>query len=885
MTFSIIYNNRLQQFSNLKFINLHYYNMTDFTQPDEFFYLYKNDKSPGQSLDEKVGLAECYGHILRDSKTGKFLYFPDITILSDYFKKQEKPFLHSVINKFRPVRFNLELDIPVELLNNIVFSKAITDKIEQDGLDLDLIKSMKALEHVQECIYDILEEYGIEMADYKFLTASDNRKEKYSYRMYLKLSFLNMIEYKHFITQLKERVRPEILPMIDPTSLMLRTPGSYKDNHMAKWTTPCCIEDSILSYTDNCDPIEPQAPEQKEETFEVPSGDLTNKAVALLATHPLIQGNYYYTGEDKGLLNLKRIQPCLCTICDRVHDNIDAYAVIYRGNLYLKCFRDDTKKSIFLGFIGDVEPMKFRWADIKNMMKAQDKLKETGMSNKERADMSVEQQKLLDDVKKEADAYEKELRKIEKYYYTDTPKFHKKTFNDKKEVLRWVEQAVAKIMMGGNSLFITSDFWKNTKHFTEMSMLPCSRKTESYSITLINPDVDVNQPFDSGKHAKNPLLLNATLEDIINDYTMMNFYKCVDFVPYLIPPSTIDREIFNMFEGFRFSYTKTTEIKPSVKKWVNHTLNIVCSGNEEQAKTLTQWMAHIVQKPTEKSFAIIIYGAQGAGKSLLYEFFKRCIGKDLGLQVSKLEDITQSHNTHLRGKLIINANEATNEPCVRDVNILKGLITETDLTINPKGVNQYVVSNFSRLLITSNYKHCMRLDKDDRRYFCLEISDAELNNDEYFDPMVSDLTNDEAQQDFFDYLANYDISDFKNQRPPMSAMKRELIKSNVNNVITFVKDVCENVISEIPFEECDAEIFVSLRTFYNEYDIWCKQNDAKGRKSSREGLHGPMKQCFDVVKTRPRPARLEGYLLNREHLLPYFQSAYQKPDFEFIVAE
>ena len=74
------------------------------------------------------------------------------------------------------------------------------------------------------------------------------------------------------------------------------------------------------------------------------------------------------------------------------------------------------------------------------------------------------------------------------------------------------------------------------------------------------------------------------------------------------------------------------------------------------------------------------------------------------------------HNTHLRGNLIVNCKEATTEPCIRNVNILKGLITETYLVIDPKGVNQYTVSNYSRVMITSNYKHCMTLDKDDCRY-------------------------------------------------------------------------------------------------------------------------------------------------------------------------
>jgi hypothetical protein len=333
-------------------------------------YLYSSDRAPGKSLDENIDLSTCEGHVMRDSATGKILYFDDIIKLNNFFVKQQKPSLHSVINKHRPIRFNLELDMPIEQLDNIVFPKATLDKIKQDGLDLNLITSLKCLQHVQDNIYDILEEGGVEMSAYKSLSASDNRKEKHSYRMYLKLAFENMREHKHFITLLKERVRPEILPMIDPIALMLRTPGSYKDNHQAKWMTPCSIIESILPYTDNCDMIEPQAPEEAPETkFDKLTAGSTNKAVALIATHPAIQGNYYYNGENKGLLCLKRIQPSHCEICNRIHDASDAFVIIYRDNVHLRCYRDDTKGSIFLGFIGEEEPINFLWADVKALMK------------------------------------------------------------------------------------------------------------------------------------------------------------------------------------------------------------------------------------------------------------------------------------------------------------------------------------------------------------------------------------------------------------------------------------------------------------------------------------------------------------------------------------
>jgi hypothetical protein len=872
--------------------------------PQQFAYLYANDKAPGQSLDEKVDLSTTEGHVLRDSKSGKFLFFENYRQLTIWFNDQKKPYIHSIINKHRPIRFNLELDITNDLLKNIVFKDDVIKQIEKEDLDVDHIKALKSLENVRDSINDILEEhYQVEPSDYVMHEASDNREGKYSYRIYMKLAFANMIEYKYFITLLKAEVKPVVLPMIDPTSLMLRTPGSWKDNHQCKWTTPgCSIEHALLSYTDDCDALPAIAPEETKEEYDETTSDDIKKAVSLLATHEAVMGNFYFTGEDKGMLKYKRSQPSHCGICDRTHDTSDAYATIYKGHVYLRCYRDDTKGSVYIGFIGEKEVLPVKFGAIKKMMrdltKAQEKLEQTGMSNKEKTQLGSDQARVFEEAKKAAKENDDAVAKIDSFYYTDFLCFHEKTFSDIEQFNRYVKQSIVKIMMGGNSLYITSDAWSRatengrkqtkTKHFTETSITPCSTKDMAYWFSIINPDFEASMPLCS---KKNPMFLRKKFGDLINDYTMRHFYKSVDFMPYLIPPTIEDTEIFNLFEGFRFPFIELSnngeQKEPlSVIPWINHIHDVVCSGNAEAAKTIIQWLAHIIQKPTEKSFAIILFGGQGTGKSILYEFFTRCIGKDLGLQVGKLEDLTQTHNTHLRGKLIINANEATNEPCIRDVNILKGLITETDLIINPKNVNQYTVSNFSRLMITSNYKHCMRLDKDDRRYFCLQISDNKKNNDDYFAPLIDGLTNENTQRDFFNYLANYDLSDFKHQRPPITKMKRDLIESNVSNLISFIKDICENNLYEIPFEQDKDEIFVSLKDLYREYDLWCRHNDTKGRKSSREALHEPMHAELGVEKTMgPRPARARGFTLNRAAMLPHFRTAYAKPNFEYVVAE
>lgn len=857
-------------------------------EPKTFTYFYKNDKAAGESIEDAVDLKTTKGHTYRDFKAKKFLFFEDIHSAVLWYNMQKKPQIHSVVNKYQQVRFSLELDMTVDLLDKIILTTAFVKQCEDAGVNVNFVKAMNCFKNITRSINNVLEEhYGIEASDYTKYKAIDHREDvKYSFRIYMKLAFENMHEYNHFISLLKKEVSPIVMPMIDATKSMLRVPGSWKDDHQCKWTCEDAFLDyATLTHTETCDTLPAIAPKEAlVEYDDMPDGDV-KKAVALISSHTAVIGNFYYTGFDKGYLKLKRIQPAVCSICRRKHDNIDAYAVIYRGHVYFRCYRADADGlgSAYIGYIGQLEKADIKFSTVKVMMRKIEKqnkeLDIVKMSNKEKQQMADGASKQFEELKKEAE--KNSIMNADKFYYTDFNKFHKKVFTDYTQFNRYVEQTISKIVMGGNCLYITSDYWKGTKHFTELANLPCSKPTEAYEFSIINPEFDKSQPVDK----KNAMTITRRFGDVINEYTMMHFFKAVDFIPYLIPPEKKDTGIFNMFEGFRFAYQEQIIPVDSVKPWIGHILSVVCGGNAEQAKILIQWMAHIIQKPAEKAFAVILYGGQGTGKSILYEFFTRCIGKDYGLQVSKLDDLTQSHNTHLRGKLILNANEATNQPTHRDVNILKSLITETDLTINPKNVNQYTVSNYSRLLITSNYKHCMNLDKDDRRYFCLEASDNKKNNDAYFEPLVASLKNDQTQQDFFNYLANYDISDFKCQRPPMSKMKRELIEASVSNIVSFIKDICENNVSGIPYAEDENEIFISVKHLYNEYDAWVRTNDAKGRKSSRESLKEPLDTHLKIKQCRgPRPARAEGFTINRVIVLPEFKAAFANPEFNYVVS-
>ena len=180
----------------------------------------------------------------------------------------------------------------------------------------------------------------------------------------------------------------------------------------------------------------------------------------------------------------------------------------------------------------------------------------------------------------------------------------------------------------------------------------------------------------------------------------------------------------------------------------------------------------------------------------------------------------------------------------------------------------------------------MRLDADDRRYFCLEISANKKNNDEYFAPLVDGLTNEKTQQDFFNYLANYDISDFHPQRPPMTNMKREMLEIQIPNIIAFMLAVCEDGVHGLKYDADAVEEMFLADDMFRYYDEWCHTNDAKGSRLNKGAFADSLKEAFTIEVCMPRidGSRKRRFKINRAELLPHFQTHYSKVDFKYTIA-
>ena len=114
-------------------------------------------------------------------------------------------------------------------------------------------------------------------------------------------------------------------------------------------------------------------------------------------------------------------------------------------------------------------------------------------------------------------------------------------------------------------------------------------------------------------------------------------------------------------------------------------------------------MAHTVQDPggERPGVAIVMRGGQGVGKGVFATYFGKIFGGHF-IHIQNQRHLTGNFNVHLKDKLLVYADEAFWGGDKSMAGVLKGLITEKQIFIEPKGLNAFPVDNHMRFIIASN---------------------------------------------------------------------------------------------------------------------------------------------------------------------------------------
>ena len=338
-------------------------------------------------------------------------------------------------------------------------------------------------------------------------------------------------------------------------------------------------------------------------------------------------------------------------------------------------------------------------------------------------------------------------------------------------------------------------------------------------------------------------------EEIFNNVDFQIFD--IDWVPYspleedplllmsMKGPSFKKLNIFNGFQAKLVDEIDMTLINP----WLKHLQNVWFQDDEELEEWIISWFAMSLQKPRERLPMISIVGKQGAGKTLPIDFFMNFVlGFDENcVLLGDLGDLVTRFNSLSHHKFLIYIAELegteNGSSSYRIMNKLKPFITESKLRAEKKGVDPISMSNFTHLISTSNNRHCLQLEEEDRRHCVIEASNEKIGDRKYFDNLWNKISQQKVGNHLFTYLLNYNITiDLK--KIPLTSLRKEIIADSRSSVVKFLECLDKGDFFEKTkcFHEYNSETYKILRKKL--YLLFCNWADITGSKRFSNSIFG-----------------------------------------------
>jgi hypothetical protein len=254
----------------------------------------------------------------------------------------------------------------------------------------------------------------------------------------------------------------------------------------------------------------------------------------------------------------------------------------------------------------------------------------------------------------------------------------------------------------------------------------------------------------------------------------------VDFVPYrydVVPVASGTRSTLNLFRGWPLVPDAEPNPAPRCGRFLEHVYENVCQGNDALFAWVLGWLAEIVQRPAQKSgTALVLRGTQGVGKSIVAQAMRSLLGASY-LLVSSPERVTGRFNGYLASRLLVFLDEATWGGDHTAAGVLKDLITSDTLFVERKGIEAFTVSNYVRLLISSNNSWVVPAGQDERRFAVLDVGEGRKQDRAYFGALLDEQARGGAEA-LFAYLLAYDLTTVDVGRiPETTALREQQVRS------------------------------------------------------------------------------------------------------------
>lgn len=315
------------------------------------------------------------------------------------------------------------------------------------------------------------------------------------------------------------------------------------------------------------------------------------------------------------------------------------------------------------------------------------------------------------------------------------------------------------------------------------------------------------------------------------------------------PSGAVPPHYINLFRGFPL--TPAREGKEGCRRILEHMFNL-CGKRSPEYQYLLQWIAYPLQNPGAKmDSSVIMYGAEGPGKSVLWEQVVSRIYGEYATTIGQAQ-LESQFTGWQSGKLFALCEEVVSRAeRSQHKGQLKHLVTGHTLMINEKNLPLREEQNHINFVFLSNATTPLELDNGDRRYLVLYC--GEVPESGYFSRLFAEI-NGNGIECFYQYLLSIDLSGFDaHTRPPLNQDKKNLIAASLPSPVLFLQEWQEGHLG-LPYCTC------AKGDLFREYIRWCEHTNefkkrerdfvAEVRRHMKEGRHDLMLTGYNRTTTR-----------------------------------
>jgi len=196
---------------------------------------------------------------------------------------------------------------------------------------------------------------------------------------------------------------------------------------------------------------------------------------------------------------------------------------------------------------------------------------------------------------------------------------------------------------------------------------------------------------------------------------------------------------------------------------------VLCDGDEVVFDYLIKYLAHMVQRPGEKpGVMVVLLGDQGSGKGMFFNLL-RSLWEQSAVLVSDINHVTGQFNALLERNYVIFLDEAVFAGDRRALDRLKSTVTETRIQIEQKYQPSRTIESVHRFFAASNHEQFAHVEKSDRRFVFLRVSNIHLQDTTYFGQIAQAIADPVTMGALLYYLKRKDISHFNVRARPKTA--------------------------------------------------------------------------------------------------------------------